>query len=203
MHGAALTQSPSTKGGPYSGGVVPGSAQFGVLEVFDNGGTSVACRYLGTHATEGRKLTHIFSSSVAGAGDHAIVNISTLGKVGAGGESLVSGFVISGTSNRSVLVRAVGPTLSAFGVTDALAQPVLSVYQGSRLIATNSAWGGTNGASADALTDAFDRAGAFRLIDEGSRDAALILSLPPGAYTVQVRSADASGGSALLEVYDL
>jgi phosphodiesterase/alkaline phosphatase D-like protein len=203
LHGAALTQEPSTKGGPYSGGVVPGRAQYGVLEVFDNGGTSVACRYLGTHAAEGRKLTHIFSSSAAGAGDHAIVNISTLGRLGAGGESLVSGFVISGASNRSVLVRAIGPTLAAFGVTDALAGPVLSVYQGTRLVATNSAWGGVNGASADALTDAFDRAGAFRLIDEGSRDAALILSLPPGAYTVQVRSADASGGSALLEVYDL
>ena len=203
LHGAALTQPPSTKGGPYSGGVVPGSAQYGVLEVFDNGGTSVACRYLGTHATEGRKLTHIFSSSAAGAGDHAIVNISTLGKVGAGGETLVSGFVTSGTANRTVLVRAIGPTLAAFGVTDALAQPVLSVYQGTRLVATNSAWGGVNGASADALTDAFDRAGAFRLVDEGSRDAALILSLPPGAYTVQVKSADASGGSALLEVYEL
>lgn len=203
LHGAALTQSPSTKGGPYSGGVVPGSAQYGVLEVFDNGGTSVACRYLGTHATEGRKLTHIFSSSAAGAGDHAIVNISTLGKVGAGGETLVSGFVTSGTANRTVLVRAIGPTLAAFGVTDALAQPVLSVYQGTRLVATNSAWGGVNGASADALTDAFDRAGAFRLVDEGSRDAALILSLPPGAYTVQVKSADAAGGSALLEVYEL
>lgn len=203
LHGAALTQSPSTKGGPYSGGVVPGSAQYGVLEVFDNGGTSVACRYLGTHAAEGRKLTHIFSSSAAGAGDHAIVNISTLGKVGAGGETLVSGFVTSGTANRTVLVRAIGPTLAAFGVTDALAQPVLSVYQGTRLVATNTAWGGVNGASADALTDAFDRAGAFRLVDEGSRDAALILSLPPGAYTVQVKSADAAGGSALLEVYEL
>ena len=203
LHGAALTQSPSTKGGPYSGGVVPGSAQYGVLEVFDNGGTSVACRYLGTHAAEGRKLTHIFSSSAAGAGDHAIVNISTLGKVGAGGETLVSGFVTSGTANRTVLVRAIGPTLAAFGVTDALAQPVLSVYQGTRLVATNSAWGGVNGASSDALTDAFDRAGAFRLVDEGSRDAALILSLPPGAYTVQVKSADAAGGSALLEVYEL
>ena len=169
LHGAALTQSPSTKGGPYSGGVVPGSAQYGVLEVFDNGGTSVACRYLGTHAAEGRKLTHIFSSSAAGAGDHAIVNISTLGKVGAGGETLVSGFVTSGTANRTVLVRAIGPTLAAFGVTDALAQPVLSVYQGTRLVATNTAWGGVNGASADALTDAFDRAGAFRLEGVGQR----------------------------------
>ena len=202
MHGASLTQPPSTKGGPYSGGVVPGNAQYGVLEVFDNGGPSVACRFLGTHASEGRKLTQIFSSSLAGSGDHAIVNVSTLGKVGRG-ESLVSGFVITGKSSRSVLVRAIGPTLSAFGVTDALAQPVLSVYQGSQLVATNSGWAGVNGANADTITDAFDRAGAFRLVDEGSRDAALILSLAPGAYTVQVKAADGFAGSALLEVYEL
>ena len=78
-----------------------------------------------------------------------------------------------------------------------------SVYQGSQLVATNSGWAGVNGVSADALTDAFDRAGAFRLVDEGSRDTALILSLAPGAYTVQVKAADGSAGSALLEVYEL
>ena len=54
-----------------------------------------------------------------------------------------------------------------------------------------------------AAVDAFDRAGAFRLVDEGSRDAALILSLAPGAYTVQVKSADGSAGSTLIEVYEV
>ena len=72
MHGAALTQPPSTKGGPYSGGVVPGNAQYGVLEVFDNGSSSVACRFLGKHATEGTRMTHIFSGSVAGQREQAV-----------------------------------------------------------------------------------------------------------------------------------
>jgi len=54
-----------------------------------------------------------------------------------------------------------------------------------------------------ALTDAFDRAGAFRIADEDSRDAALVVSLPPGAYTVQVRSGNGAAGAALLEVYEL
>ena len=53
--GAALTSAGSIKGGPYSGGVVPGSQQYGVLEVYDNGGPSVACRYLGMRAGEGAK----------------------------------------------------------------------------------------------------------------------------------------------------
>jgi hypothetical protein len=53
------------------------------------------------------------------------------------------------------------------------------------------------------LTDAFDRAGAFRLIDESSEDAALVIGLEPGPYTVQVSSGNGSTGAALLEVYDL
>ncbi|MBI5691400.1 MAG: alkaline phosphatase D family protein [Verrucomicrobia bacterium] len=203
LHAAALTQEGSIKGGPYSGGVIPGHPHFGILEVYDNGGSSVACRFLGIHATEGRKLTHIFSSSTAGAKEHSIVNISTLAKVASGNDALVSGFVISSTNSRSVLVRAVGPTLSAFGVADALIKPQLSVYQGDRLIATNLGWAGPQRERAGLLTEAFDRAGAFRLIDEGSADSALVLALAPGAYTVQVKSADGTPGAALLEVYEL
>jgi hypothetical protein len=151
---------------------------------------------------EGRKLTQIFSGSVSGEGDHALVNISTLARINSPSDSIVSGFVISGATGRNVLVRAVGPTLSAFGVNDALANPVLSVYQGDRLVATNTTWAGTARDVSD-LTSAFDRAGAFRLIDESSHDAALIVSLVAGAYTVQVKSGDGTAGAALLEVYDL
>ncbi len=208
LHGAALTSDGSTKGGPYSGGVLPGSQQYGILEIYDNGGPSVACRFLGVRVGEGRKMTHIFSGSPAGSKEHAIVNISTLARVNGGTDALVSGFVISGTSNRNVLVRAVGPTLSAFGVNDALARPVLSVFQGDRLIGNNAGWGSASGAvsaraSAETLLDAFDRAGAFRLLDEASPDSALVLSLAPAAYTVQVKSGDGTAGAVLLEVYDL
>ncbi len=203
LHGAALSSDPSTKGGPYSGGVLPGNGQFGILEVYDNGGSSVACRFLGVRAGAGRLLTHIFSGSAAGSQEHAIVNISTLARINSATDSIVSGFVISGSSSRNVLVRAVGPTLAAFGVADALQQPVLSVFQSDRLISTNNAWAGLTRASAEPLNDAFDRAGAFRLADESSRDAAMVLSLAPGAYTVQVKSADQATGAALLEVYDL
>jgi phosphodiesterase/alkaline phosphatase D-like protein len=203
LHAAALTSEGSAKGGPYTAGPFAGSQQYGILEVYDNGGPSVACRFLGTNVYEGRKLIHIFSGSVAGSKDHALVNISTLARVSSPTDALVSGFVISGTSSRKVLVRAVGPTLAAFGVTDALARPVLSVHQGDQLVATNSAWAGSGADAVVTLTDAFDRAGAFRLIDESSRDAALVVNLVAGAYTVQVRSADGAVGAALLEVYDL
>jgi phosphodiesterase/alkaline phosphatase D-like protein len=203
LHAAALTSEGSAKGGPYFNGPMPGSQQYGVLEIYDNGGPSVACRFLGMKVGEGRKLTQIFSGSVAGAKDHALVNISTLARIASSTDAIVSGFVISGATSRSVLVRAIGPTLGAFGVTDALANPVLSVFQGDRLVATNSAWNVTTRAAMEDLTDAFDRAGAFRLVDEASRDAAVVVSLAPGAYTVQVKSGDGNPGAVLLEVYDL
>ena len=203
LHAAALTSEGSTKGGPYTVGPYPGSQQYGILDIYDNGGSSVACRFLGTSVREGRKLTQIFSGSAAGAKDHALVNISTLARLNSGSDSIVSGFVISGASPRTVLLRAVGPTLAAFGINDALGNPVLSIFQGDRLVGTNAGWGGTTAATAEGLTDAFDRAGAFRLIDATSRDAAVVASLVPGSYTVQVKSGDGGTGAALLEVYDL
>jgi alkaline phosphatase D len=203
LHAAALTSDGSAKGGPYTAGPLPGSQQYGILEVYDNGGSSVACRFLGTRVGEGRKLTHIFSGSASGTKDHALVNISTLARVNGGEDALVSGFVISGASNRAVLVRAVGPTLAAFGIRDALARPVLSVFQGEQLLGSNTRWAGTNSSAMEAMNDAFDRAGAFRLVDATSRDAALVLSLAPGSYTVQVKSEDSAPGATLLEVYDL
>lgn len=203
LQAAALTSVGSVKGGPYTDGPYPGDQQFGILEVYDNGGPSVACRFLGMKVGEPRKITQIFSSSMAGSTDHALVNISTLARVTSASDALVSGFVISGSMNRSVLIRAVGPTLSAFGVVDALAQPVLSVFQGDKLVASNSGWALGVRAEAESMLDLFDRAGAFRLVDETSRDSALTLSLAPGAYTVQVKSGDGTPGATLLEVYDL
>lgn len=202
LHGAAFTRPGSVKGGPYTGTPIPGSAQFGLLEVYDNGGPSVACRFLGMHAREGAKMTYIFSSSAAGSSAQAIVNISTLARITPASESVVSGFVISGANPRNVLIRAIGPTLAAFGLTDALARPQLSLFRGDALLETNTGWN-TGGDALVHLTSAFDRAGAFRLLDEASRDAAIVTTLPPGAYTAQVKSADGAAGSVLLEVYDL
>ena len=203
MHAAALTSNPVEKGGPYTVGPIVGGQQYGVLEIYDYGGPSVACRFLGTRVGEGRKITQIFSGSVAGAQDEALVNISTLARVSSATDAIVSGFVISSTTERNVLVRGVGPTLAAFGVNDALKHPILSVYQGDRVVATNSAWARSTRTATEDLLNAFDRAGAFRFVDETTNDTALLVSLAPGTYTVQVKSGDGSPGSALLEVYDL
>ena len=181
----------------------------------------MACRFLGMRAGEGAKLSYIFSTdNAASPSAQAFVNISTLARVSSANDSIVSGFVISGTKARKVLVRAVGPSLAQFGLADALTSPQLTVFQSGQPIATNSAWAAATPATAGAglvagtvavdattvantLNTAFDRTGAFRLLDPASRDAAVLLTLQPGAYTIQVKSGTATPGATLLEVYDV
>jgi hypothetical protein len=112
------------------------------------------------------------------------------------GATVIPGFVVQGTGTKRVLIRAVGPGLAAFGLGGTMADPKLTVFQGSSEIATNDNW------SAAAIGNAFSATGAFAL-PAGSRDAALLTDLPAGRdYTVQVTNASGSGGIVLIEVYD-
>ena len=114
------------------------------------------------------------------------------------GPGLTAGFVLGGGSARGVLVRAIGPTLKrTFGVADTDDDPRLTLFAGETRLASNDDWGG--GA---ALKAAFAAVGAFALPD-GSNDAALVATLPPGNYTVQVAGEKASGGVVLVEIYEL
>ena len=202
LHAASLTHTGAPNGGPYVGGPILGGQQYGLLEVFDTGGPSVACRYSGKRVGEGEKLSYIFSASAMASSGAAMSNISMLARVTGGDDALTSGFVISGQTPRQVLVRAIGPSLASFGLTDPLGLPQLTVFKGSRAIGSNEGWGKDED-TIKVLTEAFDRAGAFRLQDGASRDAAIILTLQPGPYTMQVKSADRQAGAALLEVYEI
>lgn len=124
-----------------------------------------------------------------GSGAAPLVNISTRAVLAAGG-ALTPGFVVGGTTSRRVLVRAVGPGLAAFGVSGPISAPVLAIYRGSEEIARNAGW------AAD-LAPIFGAVGAFALTP-GSRDAALLLTLAPGAYTARI---DGGAGEVLAEVY--
>jgi phosphodiesterase/alkaline phosphatase D-like protein len=198
LHAASLTQNGSIKGGPYTSGPIPGGQQYGILEVYDRGGPSLACRFVGMHAHEGQKLSYIFSAAAPVATDLAIANTSTLTRLAAG-DALVSGFVISGRVPRTILVRAVGPTLASYGITDPVMQPVLSLYHGATKMAASERWDASDD-SASLLNDAFARAGAFPLNENGG-DAALLLTLEPGAYSVRVKNAGPSAGATLVELY--
>ena len=128
-----------------------------------------------------------------------LVNVSTIGFVGIGEQALIPGFVIGGNAPKQVLIRAVGPGLQPFGVPDLLANPQLSVAPLGKnfSIATNDNWGGTA-----ELQAAFNQASAFAL-PPGSADAAVLLRLPPGGYSVVVSGVGNTTGTALVEVYDL
>ncbi len=133
------------------------------------------------------------------AGSPRLVNVSSRGHAGANGDPLIAGFVIDGDAPQQVLVRAVGPSLTGFGVTDPVMAPRLTLYRGDEPIAHNDRWG--SAADASTLAGVMDAVGAFGLSD-GSADAALLAVLEPGAYTAVLTNADAKSGGALIEIYD-
>ncbi len=126
-----------------------------------------------------------------------LANVSARAFVGSGGGLLAGGFVIGGQGPRTLLIRAVGPGLAPFGVTDFLADPKLDIYSGRTVVQSNDNWGGTA-----ALTATFARVGAFGLTGT-SRDSVVLVTLQPGAYSAQVSSVGGAEGSVLLEVYEV
>jgi hypothetical protein len=123
------------------------------------------------------------------------LNLSTRGLVGTGDNVLIGGFIITGTGPKSVVLRALGPSLSRFGVSGVLANPVLSVYNSSHtLIATNDNW------QTDPNHFIVESNG---LAPTNLSESATALSLAPGAYTVIVTAKDSPPGIALVELYDI
>lgn len=129
-----------------------------------------------------------------------LANISSRARVTTGAGVAIAGFVISGSESKPVLIRAVGPTLAAFGVPGVLATPTLDLYRGSTVIERNI--GVSTATNAAAIAAAGTQAGAFGLGTTGA-DSAILTTLAPGAYTAIVSSANNAQGVALVEVYDL
>ncbi len=124
-----------------------------------------------------------------------LINVSARNFVGTGGDVLIAGFTIAGTGPKTILIRAVGPTLAQFGVPGTLVDPKLEVYSGPTKINENDNWPGS-------LAPTFASVGAFALAD-GSKDAALVITLQPGGYTVHVKGADGGTGDGMVEIYEV
>ncbi|HUG11882.1 MAG TPA: family 43 glycosylhydrolase [Opitutaceae bacterium] len=135
-----------------------------------------------------------------GRSDLQLVNVSARADNGTGENIMILGFVIAGTGARTLLIRAVGPSLADHNVTGWLEDPVLTIYQGDTPILTVDDWG--DAPDIAALTATMNTAGAFPLID-GSTDAAVVVSLMPGLYTALARGVGDTTGNVLVEVYDL
>jgi uncharacterized protein (DUF1800 family) len=128
-----------------------------------------------------------------------IVNLSTRAQIGTGANVAVVGFVVGAGSSKNILIRAVGPGLNNFGVAGTLGDPRIDLYDSSnRLILSNDNWTTTTVGGATT----FNSVGAFSLA-ANSRDAALLATLAPGAYTAQVSGVNNATGIALVEVYDV
>jgi uncharacterized delta-60 repeat protein len=174
-----------------------GSKDAALVTLLTNAGATARIVSVATGGS-GIALAEIYDRDPLASGAR-LVNLSTLGFVGAGAQALVPGFVITGGASKTLLIRAVGPTLAPFGVGDLLADPQIAVVLqgGSTVVASNDNWSG------DAtLAASFVEAGAFSL-PANSRDAALVTQLPPGAYTVVVTGIGGATGRALVEIYDL
>ena len=126
-----------------------------------------------------------------------LASLSARDQVGTGDNILIAGFIITGSISRTVLIRGIGPTLARYGVSGVLANPQLQVFQGNTLLAQNDDWGG-----AATLAAVATQVKAFAL-DANSKDAALLLTLPPGNYTAQVSGVSNTTGVALVEIYEV
>ncbi|MBE7538058.1 MAG: hypothetical protein HS122_06570 [Opitutaceae bacterium] len=123
-----------------------------------------------------------------------LVNISVRNEAGSGDETLIGGFIVSGNAPKRVLIRGIGPTLSDFGVTGVLADPLLKIFAGGALVAENDNWS----------TDSIQGSTLGFALQPGSKDSAILVTLAPGPYTAQVTSAIAGAkGVALIEVYEV
>ena len=159
---------------------------------------SYTAKVTGVNNGTGVALVEVYD---AGTGNTAkLTNVSARTQVGTGGDVLIVGFVVSGNIPKKLLIRAVGPTLGAFGVGGTLADPVLQVRPlgSENIVATNDDWRGT-----PALKGAFSSVAAFTFTADTSRDAAIAIELPPGAYTATVSGKAGTTGVALVEVYEL
>jgi hypothetical protein len=150
-------------------------------------------------ATDPNGNTSEFAQSFQTAGSlppSQLLNISTRGRVLIGDNVMIGGFTIAGTANKTVLVRAIGPSLRnpPFNLTGTLDNPTLSLFNSSQQrIGLNNNWADADNAqSIDPVLRPTD-----------SAESAILVSLPPGAYTAIVSGADGGTGIGLVEVFDL
>lgn len=122
-----------------------------------------------------------------------LVNISTRGRVESGNEVMIGGFVIGGNIPRKVIVRALGPSLEAFGVQGALRDPTIRLFAGPTLSAENDNW--RSGQASEILLSGFP--------PTGDQESAIVAVLPPGSYTAIVSGFADATGVGLVEIYEI
>ena len=123
-----------------------------------------------------------------------LINVSCRAFAGSGDDTLIMGFYISGKGEKTLLIRGIGPRLTFYNVPSVVADPRINVYYDDQIIDGNNDWDSP-------LASVFETFGAFEIIP-GSKDAAMMITLPPGGYTVHLVN-DGPVAEGLIEVYDV
>ncbi|MDD2919831.1 hypothetical protein [Rhodoferax sp.] len=126
--------------------------------------------------------------------DTRLSNISTRGRVQTGDSVMIGGFIIDGATAKKVLIRARGPSLSAYGVPGVLANPKVDLYSGPTVIASNDNWGSATNAADITATG---------LAPTNSLESAILTTLSPGAYTAIVSGVGNTSGVGIVEVLEM
>ena len=157
----------------------------------------------GASGDTGLALVEVYDATPAGAytlTTPRLTNLSALIQVGTGANVVFAGFVVGGSTAKTMLIRASGPSLSAFSITG-LPDPQLTLTNTSSspsvVVASNTVWGGDPTIEAVAAS-----VGAFRW-NLSSGDSAILITLPPGNYTAGVQGASADTGPSLIELYEV
>jgi hypothetical protein len=136
-------------------------------------------------------------------GNSVLGNISTRSFVQTSDEVMIGGFIVQGTQSKRVIVRAIGPELTQYGVPNVLANPTLELHDGAgALIASNDNWVTTIIGGIIASNQVAEIRASGQAPHDG-RESAIIAELPPGNYTTIVRGVNNTTGIALVEVYDM
>ncbi len=162
-------------------------------------GSYTANAYSKDGATIGVVLGEIYLLGEPTPEAATLVNLSNRGHVGSLVEVMIGGLVVAGDGPVNLMIRGVGPTLSDFGVSGILEDPTLAVRDSlDNLVAENDDWG--DGSLGSTLAGIAATVGAFPLTADSS-DAALLVVLDPGVYTVILSGQDSGTGTGLLEFY--
>ena len=145
----------------------------------------------GAHGETGVGLVEIYDLDTTSAA--SLANISTRCKIETGEDVMLGGFIVQGDEPTSVLVRGMGPSLANAGVSGVLADPVLELHDSNGEVITNNDWRESQETEITATT----------LSPTDDREAAIEMTLPPGAYTAIVSGSNNGTGVGLVEVYNL
>jgi hypothetical protein len=133
----------------------------------------------------------------------SLSNISTRSFVQTGEHVMIGGFIVQGSAPKRVIIRAIGPELTQFGIPDALANPRLELHDGSgALLATNDDWQTTiiGGIITGNQVSDIQNSGHA---PTAATESAIIADLPPGNYTAILSGVNNTAGVGLVELYDL